>query len=89
MRLISQNGMKDVPYENNLLELELDKEGGYNFREQFKGRIIGCYSSKEKALKVMEMIREQYKQHYYTVNWQGVYDLVYFHMPQDNEVTLD
>lgn len=58
MRVISQNGNVDLPYENivvchateNVIALHNEKE-----------YVLGKYSSQEKAYKAMEMLREQYK----------------------------
>ena len=60
MRLISQNGSIDVPYEmsairndDGLIILCMAGETG-------KGSVIATYSTSEKAEKAMEMLREQY-----------------------------
>ena len=60
MRLISQNGMIDVPYEmsairndDGLIILCMAGETG-------KGSVIATYSTSEKAEKAMEMLREQF-----------------------------
>ena len=60
MRLISQNGAIDVPYEmsairndDGLIILCMAGETG-------KGSVIARYSTSEKAEKAMEMLREQY-----------------------------
>lgn len=60
MRLISQNGTIDVPYEisairndDGLIILCIAGETG-------KGSVIATYSTSEKAQKAMEMLREQY-----------------------------
>ena len=67
MRLISQNGTFDVPYEQVVIQRYSDgiywlnknligvESGGIS--EDFK---IASYSSEEKAIKVMEMLREKY-----------------------------
>jgi len=75
MRLISQNGMTDCPYESSSLYIkdlgtehrlksgEVLKESGHcviqcnNNIASFK---IAEYSTKEKALKVMEMLQQAY-----------------------------
>lgn len=57
MRVISQNGNVDLPYEQitvchameNVIALRNDKE-----------YVLGKYSSQEKAYKAMEMLREAY-----------------------------
>ena len=60
MRIISQNGAIDVPYEmsairndDGLIILCMAGETG-------KGSVIARYSTSEKAEKAMEMLREQY-----------------------------
>ena len=60
MRLISQNGAIDVPYEmsairneDNLIILCMVGETG-------KGSVIATYSTSEKAEKAMEMLRTAY-----------------------------
>ena len=61
MRVISQDGMVDIPYDTTALSVDcynstiLTKLPGYD-----KMIIIAQYSSKEKALKAMEMMREHY-----------------------------
>lgn len=67
MRLISQDGTIDVPYEHGSLcigfikseEHIIDTISYYNYSSQ-KGTKLAEYSSKAKALKVMEMLREEY-----------------------------
>nr|DAH24232.1 MAG TPA: hypothetical protein [Caudoviricetes sp.] len=60
MRVISQNGNVDLPYEKTLIfhamEAVLARCEGYD-----KEIVLGEYGSNEKAYKVMEMLREQYK----------------------------
>ena len=67
MRLISQDGEIDVPYEHGSLcigfikgeEHIIDTISYYNYSSQ-KGTKLAEYSSKAKALKVMEMLRKKY-----------------------------
>ena len=65
MRIISQNGTIDVPYEmsairndDNLIILCMAGETG-------KGIVIARYSTSEKAQKVMDMLRKEYCEHYF------------------------
>ena len=65
MRIISQNGAIDVPYEmsairneDNVIILNMVGETG-------KGSVIARYSTSEKAQKVMEMLRKEYCEHYF------------------------
>ena len=69
MRVISQDGTFDIPYENVALEesyagkfgdgLERWKIVAY-FALQERHKCIALYSSEEKAIKAMEMLREAY-----------------------------
>lgn len=69
MRLISQDGTIDIPYENVMLEESYvgiygdglaiwDIEAYFALQERHK--CIALYSSEEKAKKAMEMLRETY-----------------------------
>jgi hypothetical protein len=64
MRVVSQDGMSDVPYENSCLDivcLEPKRTAIYfkNIHFDVSIRLAG-YSTKEKAIKAMEMLRETY-----------------------------
>lgn len=65
MRVISQNGTVDVPYENFVFAITLDNKivASRNLasspQELFCG-IMAEYSSREKALKTMELLRNKY-----------------------------
>lgn len=87
MRLISQDGTFDVPYEQVVIQRHsygiywLNKnligvESGIS--EDFK---IASYSSEEKAIKVMEKLRENYKNFALCKE-----DFLYFRFPEDEEV---
>lgn len=84
MRLISQDGTFDVPYEQVVIQRYSDGiywlnknligvESGIS--EDFK---IASYSSEEKAIKVMEKLRENYKN--FTLYKE---DFLYFRFPED------
>lgn len=66
MRIISQNGNVDLPYEKFVFGITKDnkiaccRECVAPPYEIYNG-IIAEYSSKEKALKAVEMLREQYE----------------------------
>lgn len=96
MRLISQHGNVDVPYDSVSLEHRNDEVvaitdqstpfGVYEFT-------MGKYSSSEKAYKVMEMVREKYLQY---IRVYGDYDSVenvliepkVFIFPKDEDVEV-
>lgn len=81
MRLISQDGFIDIPYEQVGLSTGYmgDKSEYYVFANSLymnrKPQVMGIYSSEEKALKVMEMVRKEYEK---PVN--------HFQFPKDVEV---
>ena len=65
MRLISQDGKGDMPYENFIFRVY----GGDIVASRDilidKKPIVAKYSTEAKALKVMEMLREEYLKHIY------------------------
>ena len=69
MRVISQNGKSDIPYEYFAFSI-VGNGSGYSIiatrniaepPEVAMNSVIATYSTKEKAIKAMEMLREQYK----------------------------
>lgn len=78
MRLISQNGNVDLPYENTVLLHNMDYVVAQYDRKEY---VMGKYSSEEKAHKVMEMLRGAYMC-YATVRSDGGV----FRFPKDEEV---
>lgn len=64
MRICSQNGMVDVPYEQVVLEIcdQNNKQEYviYAYTNNPRPYFIATYSTKEKAIKAMEMVREAY-----------------------------
>ncbi|WBK39958.1 hypothetical protein [PinkBerry-associated phage LS06-2018-MD08] len=96
MRIVSQNMIHDLPYDSIALSIDTSNGGNYTICWEDK-LLLGKYSSKEKALKVMQMIRNA-KNGYIipsaTINYQVIVrerkiePQQYFYMPQDNEVTL-
>jgi hypothetical protein len=97
MRLISQDGKLDIPYENSVVYVYTvhgyDKEKNYGITGY---KIVtplgyddpwtlGDYSTKEKALCVMEMLRQQYMRHLTTVLVDVKAESTYFKFPTDEE----
>ena len=66
MRLISQDGMIDVPYEQAIIEYEACERNGEDVFHIIFARTtrntfpIARYSTESKALKAMEMLRSTY-----------------------------
>lgn len=57
MKVISQHGNVDLPYEQIVVCLAMESVIALYNGEKY---VLGEYSSKEKAYKAMEMLREQY-----------------------------
>ena len=57
MRVISQHGNVDLPYEQIIVCHAMESVIALYNGEEY---VLGKYSSKEKAYKAMEMLREQY-----------------------------
>ena len=92
MRLISQNGAIDAPYEmsairndDGLIILCMAGETG-------KGSVIARYSTSEKAQKAMEMLREKYKDYAKATNKSNFFTMFdypkVFQFPQDEDVEV-
>lgn len=61
MRLVSQDKVVDVPYENGFLQLEhWDEYVAICYHYSTEIVRLAEYSSQEKALKAMEMLRDKY-----------------------------
>lgn len=61
MRLISQDGKIDVPYENTIINCEKNMADSYAiYAEASHCFSLAVYSTEAKALKVMEMLRNAY-----------------------------
>lgn len=57
MRIISQSGRFDIPYENAVVYVEYESVISKVGDERY---VMGKYSTEEKAIKSMEMLRETY-----------------------------
>lgn len=71
MRLISQNGRIDIPYENSVVNIYDNYDYNMEMKYGITGYkivipigdytwVLGEYSTEEKALKVMEMLQQAY-----------------------------
>ena len=92
MRVISQNGTIDVPYEmsairndDGLIILCMAGETG-------KGSVIARYSTSEKAENAMEMLREKYTDYAKATNKSNFFTMFdypkVFQFPQDEDVEV-
>lgn len=104
MRVISQDGTIDIPYDNVIIQrfrsriyfLNKNLTGVESLSDDMQ---IAEYSTKEKAIKAMKMLREKYLQY---ISLQGgesalsqaVFQLNYwvlpkvFQFPQDDEIEV-
>ena len=97
MRVISQDGTIDVPYENFVFGITLDNyisavmDTAVRPTEVVNG-IMAKYSSREKALKVMELLREVYLKFAHATNDDSFYTFFdnpkVFQFPADDEVKV-
>ena len=97
MRLISQDGKIDIPYENSVVysyaDYRYNKEKNYHDIIGYKiiasigddKWTLGDYSTEEKALCVMEMLQQQYRRHLTTVFFDAKEGSTFFKFPTDEE----
>lgn len=91
MRIISQGGKIDLPYEQISISIDCDDERTIIAYAVSSGTIweLAEYSKKEKAAKAMEMLRTEYgnykqeksSEYYFALDHPKV-----FRFPQDSEV---
>ena len=94
MRVISQDRSMDYPYDKSVVFLDPYNEN--NVKIQFVGDeeclILGKYSTKEKALKVTELLREAYLKFAQATNDDSFYTFFdnpkVFLFPADDEVKV-
>lgn len=102
MRIISQNGNVDLPYEQIVVCHAMESVIALYNGEKY---VLGEYSSKEKAYKAMEMLRKVYENNvfYHCVAGSKRFEEVqsilskeqfqkatteYFQFPQDDEIEV-
>lgn len=97
MRVISQDGYMDMPYEDFVFsatddwKIKVAKDVVYT-TGQGKLRVIAEYSSRKKVLKVMELLREAYLKFAHATNDNSFYTFFdnpkVFQFPADDEVKV-
>ena len=97
MRAISQDGTIDIPYEQCVIQRFREKIYFLNKNltgvEQLVSDIeIATYSTEEKAIKAMEMLREKYLLYKSATNEKSFYEFFdnpkVFQFPQDDEIEV-
>lgn len=96
MRVISQDGKIDVPYENFVFSI-LNSGGNYGIvavknvaepPELFLNSLIATYSTEAKTIKAMEMLREAWVNEAIEFT-HGIYHRnIVFQFPQDDEIEV-
>jgi len=96
MRVISQTGKTDVPYENFVFSIN-SSGGNYGIvavknvaepPEVFMNSLIATYSAEAKAIKAMEMLREAWINEAIEFT-HGIYHRnAVFRFPQDDEIEV-
>lgn len=83
MRVISQDGNFDLPYENLAIFIEYEIVAARFKNERY---LLARYSSEAKAIKAMEMLRETWINE--TVEFEdGIYHRnIIFRFPKDSEI---
>lgn len=96
MRIISQDGITDIPYDNFVFSITKDncvvaiRDTVARPPEVAQG-VVAKYSTESKAQKAMEMLREKYERYEiacseYTVNWFDFPKV--FRLPADEDVEV-
>lgn len=88
MRLVSQNGKTDLPYEGTALLLVFENIIAYYNEKEY---VMGKYSSERKAIKVMEMLKNTYLGYSTSRDGKGSIHNAFvlpkvFRFPKDEEV---
>ena len=93
MRIISQNGITDIPYDLygvRQLKSDLSKIIAFTNGDEFL--IMAEYSTETKAQKAMEMLREKYKDYAKATNRSNFFTMFdypkVFQFPQDEDVEV-
>lgn len=97
MRVISQTGKTDVPYENFVFSILNSSGGNYGIvavknvaepPEVFMNSLIATYSAEAKAIKAMEILREAWINEAIEFT-HGIYHRnIVFKFPQDDEIEV-
>ena len=89
MRIISQSGRIDIPYEVAVVYVEYESIIAKVGDERYA---MGNYSTEEKAVKSMEMLREKYLLYKSATNEKSFYEFFdnpkVFRFPQDDEMEV-
>lgn len=98
MRVISQNGFYDLPYENVAVSLNANNRNqviawsSSDFGRDDLYSVMGDYSTEAKAQKAMEMLHENYKYYAKATNRSSFFTMFdnpkVFRFPADEDVKV-
>ena len=97
MRIISQDGTIDIPYEQCVIqrfktEIYFLNKNLTGVEQLVSDMEIATYSTEEKAVKSMEMLREKYLLYKSATNEKSFYEFFdnskVFQFPQDDEIEV-
>ena len=97
MRIISQDGTIDIPYEQVVIQRFREKIYFLNknltgIEQIVSDMILASYSTEEKAKKAMEMLREKYKDYAKATNRSNFFTMFdypkVFQFPKDEDVEV-
>lgn len=99
MRILSQDGMKDIPYEIALIDMCVPCTENGEYKIYAQGSFIGLdvdvnyiqiaeYSTEEKAKKAMEMLRNVYYESEQAYKDGVSYLTTHFQFPADDEIEV-
>lgn len=92
MRVISQSGKFDLPYEQIAVYLNENEVMCRLCGDANSRNLLGRYSSAEKSEKAMEMLRNTYLEPTYRnnlINEIAIYDMKVFRFPVDEDVEVE
>ena len=99
MRIISQDGTIDIPYETSILHIVTSTKAEYSKsfifytpNNSMDSNELARYSTEAKAQKAMEMLREKYKDYAKATNKSNFFTMFdypkVFQFPQDEDVEV-
>ena len=92
MRIISQDGMIDVPYEDVCVNIDYRNRCDITVEGVHGGEshiVVAIYLIAEKAIRAMKMLRSHYRERVKEESYHnGFCDHLYFQFPQDGEVEV-
>lgn len=84
MRVISQDGKRDIPYDRFCFSIMEDNCICVSIEPHVRPRIVAKYSNRQKSIKAMEMMHDAYRG--VSKNVAMITECRIFQFPKDDEV---